>query len=170
MSMDDLAGHLFTIFSELHCSQHNAIFPCFCPFQAFILRAEAPSLSWTDCLWLISLSIRTSFFVLTRNFSLYFSKTECTKMNFLQCCSLSLLFWFLLRIILWNGRWQRLPRALCYCTQHYYNLETMCLKIKDSKDSSLYTLVFPWLSYFQSYYYVTFIQETTVTKSTLNFG
>ena len=91
-------------------------------------------------------------------------------MNFLQCCSLSLLFWFLLRIILWNGRWQRLPRALCYCTQHYYNLGTMCLKIKDSKDSSLYTLVFPWLSCFQSYYYVTFIEETTVTNSTLNFG
>lgn len=43
-------------------------------------------------LWLISLSIRISFFVLTQNLSLYFSKTECTKMYFLQCCLLSLLF------------------------------------------------------------------------------
>lgn len=150
MSMEDLSGHLFTIFSELHCSQHNAIFPCFCSFQVFILRAEAASLCWTDCLWLIRLSIRISFFVLTQNFRLYFSKTECTKMYFLQCCSLSLLFWFLLRIILWNSRWQWLPQALCYSTQHYYNLGTMCLKIKESKESSLYTLSFPWLSYFQS--------------------
>lgn len=149
-SMKDLSGHLFTIFSELHCSQHNAVFPCFCPFQVFILRAEAALLSWTDCLWLISLSIRISFFVLTQNLSLYFSETECTKMYFLQCCLLSLLFWFLLRIILWNGRWQWLPQALCYSTQSYYNIGTMCLKIKESKESSLYTLVFPWLSYFQS--------------------
>lgn len=125
-------------------------FHAFVHSRFFILRAEAALLSWTDCLWLISLSIRISFFVLTQNLSLYFSETECTKMYFLQCCLLSLLFWFLLRIILWNGRWQWLPQALCYSTQSYYNIGTMCLKIKESKESSLYTLVFPWLSYFQS--------------------
>lgn len=36
-----------------------------------------------------------------------------------------------------------MPQALCYSTQHYYNLGTMCLKIKESKESSLYTLSFP---------------------------
>lgn len=37
----DLSGHHSTIFSELHCSQHNTAFsPAFCLFWFFILRME----------------------------------------------------------------------------------------------------------------------------------
>lgn len=148
-SMEDLSGHLFTIFSELHCSQHNAIFPCLCPFQVFILRAEAASLCWTDCLWLMSLSTGSASLYSPRILGFIFPKLNVPKCTFSSAVHYLCYFGFCSGLFFGTAGGSDCPRH-CYSTQHYYNLGTMCLKIKESKESSLYTLVFPWLSYFQS--------------------
>lgn len=56
----------------------------FVHYSVLFWARKLPALSWTDCPWLINLSIGTCFFVLTENFSLYFSETGYTKMYFLH--------------------------------------------------------------------------------------
>lgn len=47
-------------------------FPFVCSFFFFSFREQKlPAFGWTDCLWLINLSIRTCFFVLTQNFFIF---------------------------------------------------------------------------------------------------
>lgn len=116
---------------------------CFCFWER-----KLPALSWRDFPWLINLNIRACFFVLTQNFQVYFSETVYTKMYFLHCYSLSFLFWFLLRNILWKGGWQWSPLVPCSSTQPCYSLETLCVqkwkgKKKKEKNPFIHFYFFP---------------------------